>query len=122
MERSMSNAHYLSAALEKTGRFRILSDLDHGLPLVCFALKDDTRFTAFELVDRLRERGWIIPAYHLAPDAEHVAVARVVVREGFSHDMADMLLADLARTVEKLDGAPPKPHRAAGKGKRHKVC
>ena len=122
METARYNAGLLTDAIVKTGRFRILSDLDRGLPLVCFALLDESRFTIFDLSERLRERGWIVPAYHLAPNAEHLAVARVVVREGFSCDMVEMLAEDLRRTLDKLDGAHPAARRAPKKGKRHKAC
>jgi glutamate decarboxylase len=131
MESAKCNAAHLSAAIEATGRFQILSDLERGLPLVCFRLRDERRFTIFDLSERLRERGWIVPAYHLAPNADHIGVARVVVREGFSYDMAEMLAEDIRRALDRLDHAPqPHPeghaahhgHHAAKKGKRHKLC
>jgi glutamate decarboxylase len=130
MEGARRNAAHLTAAIEATGRFDILSDLDRGLPLVCFRLKDERRHTVFDLSDRLRERGWIVPAYHLAPNADHISVARVVVREGFSYDMAEMLAEDIRRALQRLDAVPHPheahpshhAHRGAKKGKRHKVC
>ena len=69
--------------------------------------------------------GWIVPAYHLPANAEEVLELRVVVRENFSRDMADMLLDDLTRVLERLD-AVAAPAQAApapkASSKIHKVC
>ncbi|MHB8492492.1 MAG: glutamate decarboxylase, partial [Solirubrobacteraceae bacterium] len=54
---------------------------------------------------RLRERGWIVPAYVLPPNAEHVSVLRMVVKESFSRDMADMLAHDLKVAIHELGGS-----------------
>ena len=53
--------------------------------------------------ERLRERGWLVPAYTFPENREDLAVLRVVVRNGFSRDLADLLVADLQRHVEYLD-------------------
>ncbi|HKY14333.1 MAG TPA: glutamate decarboxylase, partial [Microthrixaceae bacterium] len=75
----LSNARYLNERLEKTGRFEVLNP---GLaePVVTFRLTDGADFDAYHLSDRLRQHGWIVPAYTLPPNAEHVTVLRVVVR------------------------------------------
>jgi glutamate decarboxylase len=57
--------------------------------------------------DGLRQRGWQVPAYTMPPNREDLAVLRIVVRNGFSHDLAAMLLEDLKRVVEKLDEQAP---------------
>lgn len=93
----------LSHAVAATRHFEVLSKPD-ALPLVCFRLVGQRPYTVFDISARLRERGWIVPAYTLAPDATDVAVLRVVVREGLSRDMADLLVADLDRVVHELDG------------------
>jgi glutamate decarboxylase len=95
-------ARFVAAAVDATGHFDIISD-DLGLPLVCFKLKRQRHYNVFDVSDRLRERGWIVPAYTLAPDAEDVAVLRVVVREGLSRDMAELLVIDILRSVRYLD-------------------
>jgi glutamate decarboxylase len=64
----------------------------------------------------LRERGWQVPAYTLPAGLEDVAVLRIVIRNGFSADMADILLEDLARVVRdlsKLAAPPPIPRAQA---------
>ena len=51
---------------------------------------------------QLRQRGWLVPAYTFPENREDLAVLRVVVRNGFSRDLAELLLADLGRAVETL--------------------
>ncbi|MGH9127661.1 MAG: glutamate decarboxylase [Acidimicrobiales bacterium] len=92
----------LATSVASTGHFEILSKPD-ALPLVCFRLVGERPYTVFDISARLRERGWIVPAYTLAPNATDVSVLRVVVREGLSRDMADLLVADLDRAVHELD-------------------
>jgi glutamate decarboxylase len=79
------------------------------LPLVCFRLNDDVPFTVFDISDRLRLRGWVVPAYRMAANAESVSVLRIVVREGLSRDMADCLLADITAALTHLRAHPPEP-------------
>ena len=92
--------------------------------MVAFALRDASRFTVFDLSEKLRERGWIVPAYTMAPNAQDIAVLRVVLREGFTRDMADMLLADIARAVAHLEHTPPLAGGEVGRSpkKTNGVC
>jgi glutamate decarboxylase len=83
------------------------------LPLVCLRLNDDVPFSVFDISDRLRLRGWVVPAYRMAADAESVSVLRIVVREGLSRDMADCLLADIVAALTHLRAHPPEPPDAA---------
>jgi glutamate decarboxylase len=83
------------------------------LPVVCLRLSEDMPFSVFDLSDRLRLRGWVVPAYGMAADAESVSVLRIVVREGLSRDMADCLLADLVAALAHLRASPPEPAAAA---------
>ncbi len=115
------NARYLTGQLEATGKFTMLSKLGH-LPVVTFTFKNTGRFTVFDLSAKLRQRGWIVPAYTMAPDAEDVAVLRVVVREGLSRDMADMLLADILRAVDEFEGVSPQPPMPPHPKKTRGVC
>lgn len=124
--RIMSNLHanavYLADQLRRTGKFEVLGD-EQSLPVVAFRLKDASNYTVFGISDKLRERGWIVPAYTLAPNAEKIAVLRVVCREGFSRDMVEMLLADIGRATDWLESHLPKKSEPKKKAsKRHKVC
>lgn len=97
----------LKEGLEKTGRFNIVSK-DNGVPLVAFSLKDSSRHTEFEVSEMLRRFGWIVPAYTMPPDAQHITVLRVVIREDFSRTLAERLVADIEKTMHELDILPSK--------------
>ncbi len=97
-----STATWISSELEATGRFTLLSKTD-ALPVVCFRLTSQESWTVFDLSAALRERGWIVPAYTLAPNASEIAVLRIVVREGLGRDLAQTLLADIRAAMERLD-------------------
>jgi len=64
-------------------------------------------FSLFDFAEKLRARGWLVPAYTLPADREDLAVQRIIVRHGFSHDMADLLLEDMRRALASLQAAPP---------------
>jgi glutamate decarboxylase len=104
-------AQRLSAGIAALGPFELLTD-GSDLPVFAFKLRDDvTNYTVFEVSRELRERGWQVPAYTLPANLEHVAVLRIVVRNGLHADMAEVLLADLKRAIEedlsKLPAPPP---------------
>lgn len=89
------------------GHFEILSK-DVGVPLVAFSLTKTAegksrRFDEFQLSAKLRESGWTLPAYTMAPDASHVKLLRAVIREDMSHALADKLCQDIKRAVDYLD-------------------
>jgi glutamate decarboxylase len=97
-------ADYLTAALKELG-FIIMSDgRGHGLPLVAFRLdpKSDRAFDEFALAHQLRERGWIVPAYTMAPHCERLKLMRIVVREDFSRSRCDSLLEDIELALQQL--------------------
>ncbi|XP_072990507.1 glutamate decarboxylase 1-like [Typha latifolia] len=107
MENCQENAMVLKQGLEKTGRFNIVSK-DNGVPLVAFSLKDSSRHDEFEVSDFLRRYGWIVPAYTMPPDAQHVTVLRVVIREDFSRALAERLVNDIGKVLHDLDAMPSK--------------
>lgn len=96
-------ASYLSETIASLGPFEVVSK-ERALPLVCARLRSEAGYSVFDVSKTLRELGWIVPAYTLAPDADHIAVLRVVVREGLSRDMADNLVSDLERVLGELGG------------------
>lgn len=107
MENCQENAMVLKQGLERTGRFNIVSK-DNGVPLVAFSLRDRSHHNEFQVSDFLRRFGWIVPAYTMPPDAEHVTVLRVVVREDFSRTLAERLVIDVKKVLHELDSLPPK--------------
>ncbi len=101
MENMSKNAKFLAKKLKKTGKFEIINK-NTTFPIVAVTLKN-CNFTTYELSDKLRERGWIIPAYTLPPNAEDITVLRMVIKETFSRDMVNMLFQDIMDVCEKLD-------------------
>ncbi len=95
------NAKYLAYELEKSGKFEVINK-DVYFPLVTVRLKD-ADFTVFQLSEKLREKGWIIPAYTLPKNAEDIAVLRMVIKENFGRDMVECLLNDIMEEYKKLE-------------------
>jgi len=108
MENCRANARYLTEILEKTGRFSILSK-DVGVPVVAFSLKDKSLgHDEYEISDHLRKFGWVVPAYTMAPDAQHVLLLRVVVREDFSRTLAERLAHNIEQVLQEFEALHPK--------------
>jgi glutamate decarboxylase len=104
-------AVHIARTLETMPEFDVISD-GTELPVVTFSVsKDVTKYDVYDVSRKLRERGWLVPAYTMPPKRDDLAVLRVVVRNGFSHDMADLFLRDLRTAVDWLDGLTgPMPH------------
>lgn len=117
----MENAGELEKALTASGRFELLNDARYLPVVVVRPTEVDGGIDVFALSERLRERGWIVPAYTLPPNAESVAVLRMVVKENFSRDMAEMLSEDVERALAKIDGRPSPQAKAAGE-KQRRIC
>jgi glutamate decarboxylase len=103
-------ALHLSGEIARMGPFELLSD-GSDLPVFAFRMRDPdgAGYTVFDLSERLRQRGWLVPAYTFPPDLEHVAVLRIVVRNGLSMDMANLLLDDMRTQVAALEASPGAP-------------
>ena len=71
---------------------------------------DVDNFTVFDVSNALRERGWQVPAYTFPANRTDLAALRVVVRQGFGHDMADLLIADIERQLPRLQAQPEPVH------------
>ncbi|MFC5993649.1 glutamate decarboxylase [Pseudonocardia hispaniensis] len=91
----------LAAAIAELGPFRLLTD-GSQLPVFAFTVDPDAPFSAFDVSAALREAGWLVPAYTFPAKREDIAALRIVVRNGFSHDLANLLLDDLRRAVGRL--------------------
>jgi glutamate decarboxylase len=72
-------------------------------PLVAVKLKEDAKFTVFQLSEKLRQKGWIVPAYTLPANADDIAVMRMVIKENFGRDMVEMLYTDIMKAYDSLD-------------------
>lgn len=101
MRNLIENARYLAAELENSGKFEVINK-DVKFPLITAKLNNDD-FDVFQLSEKLRGKGWIVPAYTLPVNAEDLAVMRIVIKENFGRDMADMLLNDLLDAYQSLE-------------------
>jgi glutamate decarboxylase len=102
----------LAARIDELGPFWLLTRGDE-LPVFAFALKPEVdNYSVFDLSLALRERGWQVPAYTFPENRTDLAVLRVVVRRGFTHDMADLLLADVKRQLARLEKQSEPTHDA----------
>jgi glutamate decarboxylase len=112
---SRDTAMWLAGQVAELDAFRLISD-GGELPVFAFTLRPEVEgFTVFDVSDVLRVRGWIVPAYPMPPAIDDLAVLRVCVRNGFSRDLASLLLADLQRAithVETVAGHLPVPNTA----------
>ncbi len=109
MENSLMNARYLAAKINEIKYFDLVNK-DIKLPILALTVKKSAGFSVYQLSDKLRERGWIVPAYSLPADADDIKVLRIVIKENFSRDMADMLIQDMLRFTKELIGEKkPKP-------------
>ena len=94
-------AQYLADEIGKMEPFEIIYNGRGGIPALAWKLKEgvDHGFTLFDLADRLRTRGWLVPAYTLPADREDLAIQRILVKHGFSRDLASLLLNDYEDAV-----------------------
>ncbi len=99
-------AQGLAHEIAKSLPFVAVSD-GSAIPVFALKLKEGLGYSVFDVSQRLRSYGWQVPAYTMPANAEEVAVLRFVIREGFSRDMAEMLLADLKAVIADLEANPP---------------
>ncbi len=111
MQAMEKNARALAESLESSGDFELIGADKEQLPLVAFKLVEGKNYDEFDLSWQLSaERGWMLPAYTLPPNAENVKVLRALVKETLSREQVDRLSADIATacaTLEKKGGAHP---------------
>ncbi|MGY3725623.1 glutamate decarboxylase [Granulicatella balaenopterae] len=100
-------AQYLASELEKMDIFEILynGDPNEGIPCVTWKLKEDSHvdFNLYDFAEKLRSRGWQVPAYSLPANVEDMIVQRVLVRRGVSLDMMSLLVEDIKRTIKYFE-------------------
>ena len=114
----MANAQALAGKLGAIDGLTLLNDASQ-FPIVVARAEDPEKLDLTLLSRLLRERGWIVPAYTLPPDAEHITVLRLVVKENFSRDMADMLAHDVRAAVHTLEHGPSPRQR---RERRRPLC
>ena len=122
---SMDIAKYCHKAIGKMPCFKNYSETLEN-PLFIWTMDPDyekgAKWTLFDLQDKLMQSGWMVPAYTMPKDIEDMVVMRIVVRQGMSRDMADMLIEDITNAVAELEKLEyPTPTRiAAQKSEKQK--
>ncbi|WP_097867763.1 glutamate decarboxylase [Streptomyces sp. rh34] len=95
-------ARALARAVEDLGDFRLLTRGDE-LPVFAFTTNSDVHaYDVFDVSRRLREHGWLVPAYTFPANRQDLSVLRVVCRNGFSSDLAELLVEDLKLLLPEL--------------------
>jgi glutamate decarboxylase len=121
-EACYTNGAHLAREIVKLGPFELLctSDPQSGIPTVTWRIKEgeDPGYTLLDLADRLRVRGWQVPAYPLTGSVSDVTVQRVLIRQGVDRDLICLLLDDIAASIAHFDKhpvtVPMTPEEASG--------
>ena len=118
---SLDVAGYLSSSIAGMGPFELVSRGD-TIPVFAWRLKPGytAKWTLYDLSDRLRMKGWLVPAYPMADNLAELTLQRIVVRAGLSHDLATALLHDIDSEVAFLDALDaPMPREGTGSHFHH---
>ena len=114
------NAKALADKLEATGNFELIGADREQLPLVAFKLLGEKDYDEFDVSWQLSaERGWMLPAYTMPPDAEDVKIMRALVKETLSRSQVDRLAVDIAQAcavLEEKGGAHPAERKRIKRG------
>ncbi|GGS82545.1 MULTISPECIES: glutamate decarboxylase [Streptomyces] len=115
-------ARFLAGEIAAMGPFTLLYDGQGALPAVSYRLTDPAAagFTLYDLSDRLRMRGWQVPAYPLPARRDDTVIQRVLIRHGVTLDQIALLAEDMRRALDHLRAAPPtQPPTAPRSGFHH---
>ena len=104
METMQANARALAEAIVATGEFELVGAAGaEQLPLVAFKLVEERNFDEFDVASQLAaERGWMVPAYTLPPNADHMTIMRALVKRALGRSLATTLAADIAQACATL--------------------
>jgi glutamate decarboxylase len=104
MEMMQANARALAQRIAGIGEFCLIGKEDEEqLPLVAFKLDGEHNYDEFDVAAQLAaERGWMVPAYTLPPNAEHVKIMRALVKLTLGHSLATALADDIAQACSVL--------------------
>jgi glutamate decarboxylase len=102
------NAEALAADIAGIGPFQIIGEGEERLPLVAFNLAGDHAYDEFDIAFQLSaERGWMVPAYTMPPDAQDVKMMRALVKVNLSRSLVDRLVDDIADAIKTLEAKGP---------------
>ncbi len=97
-EEAREIARYIAQGLEEYALFDIIHKGD-DIPVVSWKVQDNKNFNLFLLSERLNYTGWQVPAYTLPENISDTVVMRIVIREGFSYKMVELLLNDMKKAI-----------------------
>ncbi|WP_290724915.1 glutamate decarboxylase [Gordonia sp. w5E2] len=120
-QESLDVAQYISGEIAAMEPFELVSKGD-TIPVFAWRIKEGytSTWTLYDLADRLRLRGWLVPAYPMADDMSNLVLQRVVVKNGMSHDLAVALVADIKSQVSYLETLEaPLPRDGSGPNFHH---
>ncbi|MFV9634184.1 glutamate decarboxylase [Mycobacterium neumannii] len=109
MQSLSQTARWLGDQLRESRHFEVVAD-GSAIPVVSFKLAGDFGYTEFDVSQGLRAFGWQVPAYTMPDGATDVTMLRIVVREGFSADLARALHDDMVTVLSQLDELKPRGH------------
>src|SRR5256714_10871589 len=85
MEIMQRNAESLAKDIEAIGKFQIVGAGEETLPLVAFNLAEEHPYDEFDIAFQLAaERGWMVPAYTMPPNAQNVKMMPALVKPNLS--------------------------------------
>jgi glutamate decarboxylase len=103
MRNMQANARILGDQLEAMGRFELIGRHEEQLPLVAFLLSGEHEYDEFDIAWQLSaERGWMVPAYTMPPDAQDITIMRALVKETMSREHVDTLARDIEEACTTL--------------------
>jgi glutamate decarboxylase len=105
METMRGNARLLSESVVASGNFELVGPHhDEQLPLVAFRLVGERDYDEFDVASQLAaERGWMVPAYALPPDADEITILRALCKETLGRSLVQTLAADIEQACATLD-------------------
>jgi len=107
-----ATAKYMAGEIAAMGPFEIIynGDMETGIPAICWKIKDGVNpgYSLYDLADRLRTRGWQVPAYTLPAHCEDLVIQRILVRHGVSRDLGTLLIEDIRQALDYFSKHPVK--------------
>ena len=116
MQQTVDNTEYLRDLLVDSGYFDIMNETQR-IPVVALTLKDEVdKFNEFDISFKVREKGWVLSAYTMPPNAESITSLRIVVRPHLNRTVVKQLAADIVQACEYLtehggSATPPELHK-----------
>lgn len=116
-------AQYLGEEIQKLDDYEFIchGKPEEGIPAICFKIKEgaDVGYTLYDVSERLRLRGWQVPAFALNGECSDVVVMRIMCRRGFEMDFADLFMKDFKAVLEYLKAHPEATGHSQDSGFKH---